>query len=153
MNNPKLSGAVHPTLFLVLWFAVGFGLARFVPVDLPEASGVAIVGVGFLALGGLLFAWSALELRRHGATLDHGKPTTALVTKGPFSFSRHPIYLALVLILFGLALRSGSLWFVLLTAVFWIAVQFLTVRREEAYLARAFPDEYARYRHSVRQWL
>lgn len=153
MNDTKLSGAVHPTMFLVLWFAIGFGLERLVPLELPWASALAPVRLGFFVVGGILFVWSALTLRRSDTTLEHGQPTTALVTRGPYAFSRHPIYLALVFILLGLAIQSSSLWFIVLTAVFWIAVQLFTVRREEAYLANEFPEQYARYRGSVRQWI
>lgn len=153
MNSTNLSGAFHPTILLVLWFAIGFGLERLVPLELPGASALAPVRFGFFLMGGILFVWSALELRRHNTTLEHGEPTTALVTRGPYSFSRHPIYLALVFILLGLAIQSESLWFLVLTAVFWIAVQLLTVRREEAYLANEFPEQFALYRRSVRQWI
>lgn len=153
MNDTNLSGAIHPTIFLVLWFAIGFGLERLQPLELPGASALTPVKVGLFLVGVVLFGWSALQLRRHGTTMDHGKATTALVTQGPYSFSRHPIYLALVLVLLALAIESASLWFVVLTPVFWIAVQLLTVRREEAYLANEFQEQYARYRHSVRQWL
>ncbi len=153
MNQSNLSGAVHPTVFLVLWFAIGFGLERFLPLELPGASALAPVKFGLFLVGGILFGWSALELRRHDTTLEHGEPTTALVTRGPYSFSRHPIYLALILILLALAIQSASPWFVILTAAFWIAIQRLTVRREEAYLAKEFPDEHAGYRRSVHQWI
>jgi protein-S-isoprenylcysteine O-methyltransferase Ste14 len=153
MNDTNLSGAVHPTIFLVLWFAIGFGLERLLPLELPGASALAPVRFGLFLVGGILFVWSALELRRNDTTMEHGRPTTALVTRGPYSFSRHPIYLALVLILLALAIQTASLWFVILTAVFWIAVQLLTVRKEEAYLANEFQEQYARYRRSVRQWI
>lgn len=153
MNDTNLSRAVHPTIFLVLWFAISFGLHRLQPLELPGASALAPAKFVLFLVGGILFAWSALELRRHDTTMEHGKPTTALVTRGPYSFSRHPIYLALVLILLALTIHSASLWFLVLTAVFWIAVQLLTVRKEEAYLAKEFQEQYARYRRSVRQWI
>lgn len=153
MNDTNPSGAIHPTIFLVLWFVVGFGLERLLPLELPAASALAPVKYGLFLVGGALFVWSALALHRSDTTLEHGHPTTALVTRGPYSFSRHPIYLALILILLGLAIRAASVWFVLLTGAFWIAVQLLTVRREEAYLANEFPEQYARYVGSVRQWI
>lgn len=153
MNNRNPSNAVHPTIFLVLWFVIGFGLERLVPLDLPGASALVPVKIGLFVVGGILFVWSALELSRNNTTLEHGQATTVLVTGGPYSFTRHPIYLALVLILLGLAIQAASLWFVILTAVFWVAVQLLTVRREEAYLSSEFPERYAAYRGAVRQWI
>lgn len=82
MDDTNPSGAVHPTIFLVLWFAVGFGLERFLPLELPWASALAPVKFGLFFAGGILFAWSALELHRNDTTMEHGAATTALVTRG-----------------------------------------------------------------------
>lgn len=150
-RNP--SGAIHPTIFLVTWFVVGFGLHQLWLLELPGASLLGPLKVGLLLLAVVLFAWSALELRRHGTTMDHKDPTTALVTGGPYALSRNPIYCALVLVLLGLAIDAESLWFMALTVVFWAAVHRLTVVREEAYLKREFGERYLRYKSSVRPWL
>jgi len=150
-RNP--SGAVHPTIFLVAWFVVAFGLHRLWPVGFPGASQLEPMKYGLLLAGLLLFAASALALRRHGTPLEHGTATTALVTGGPYALSRNPIYLALVLILFGMALDAGSVWFLVTTVLFGWAVRRFTVLREEAYLERVFGEEYLRYRSSVRRWL
>lgn len=153
MSDTNPSSAVHPTVFLVLWFAVGFGLEWLWPLPLPELAFLEPLKIGLLLAGGGLFGWSALALRRHDTTMEHREPTTELVTGGPYGVSRNPMYLALVLILLGMAIQAGSLWFVLVTALFWAALQWLTVSREEAYLSREFGYEYARYRSSVRQWI
>lgn len=153
MSDPNPSNAIHPTIFLVLWFAIGFGLQRLRPLPLPDISLLEPLKVGLFLAGGVLFGWSVLTLHRHGTTMEHREPTTELVTRGPYGLSRHPIYLALILLLLGMAIQAGSLWFALVTVAFWAALQRLTVSREEAYLSRDFGDEYARYRNSVRQWI
>ena len=150
-TNP--SRAIHPTIFLVAWLVVGFVLQRRWPVDLPGADVLQLLQLPLLAVGVGLFVWSALELRRHDTTTDHGRATTRLVTGGPYAFSRNPIYVALVLILLGFSVDSGSLWFLLATLMFWGAVHRLTVLREETYLAGEFGEEYARYTESVRRWV
>lgn len=153
MSNGNPSGAIHPTIFLVIWFVAGFGLQRLWPLELPWAPHLAPLKIGLFLLGAALFGWSVLELRKYGTTMAHKDPTTALVIGGPYSLSRHPIYCALILILLAVAIDSGSLWFMAVTVLFWGAVQWLTVVREEAYLEREFGEEYVRYRSSVRQWL
>lgn len=153
MSNRNPSGAVHPTIFLVGWFAVSFGLQRLWPFGLPGAALLEPLEIGLSGAGVVLFGWAVFELRKHGTTMEHKDTTTALVTGGPYRLSRHPIYAALILILLGLAIEANSLWFVLLTVVFWGAVQWLTVVREEEYLEREFGAEYLRYKSSVRQWL
>ncbi|HKK92402.1 MAG TPA: isoprenylcysteine carboxylmethyltransferase family protein [Longimicrobiales bacterium] len=153
MSETNPSGAIHPTLFLVLWGVLGFGLRWIQPLEFtgPEFLGTA---ANTLTVTGIaLFVWSAIELRRHGATLEHKDATKELVTSGPYRFSRHPIYVALTLLLLGFALDVSDWWFVILTVAFWAAVQWFTVRKEDAWLAREFGAEHARYRDSVRQWI
>ena len=153
MSEKNPSGAIHPTIFLVLWGVLGFGLRAIMPLEFTGPRFLESVTIGVTVTGIALFVWSAFELRRHGATLEHKEATTQLVTSGPYRFSRHPIYVALTLVLLGFALDVSDWWFVILTGVFWAAVHWFTVRTEDAYLARAFGAEYARYRDSVRQWI
>ncbi|MET3834997.1 protein-S-isoprenylcysteine O-methyltransferase Ste14 [Brevundimonas sp. UYEF29] len=64
---------------------------------------------GASAVGGLLVAlalgldlWAMLEMRRRRANILPHRAATALVTTGPFAWSRNPIYLANGLLLLGL---------------------------------------------------
>jgi len=49
-------------------------------------------------------------LSRAHTPVDPMKPTTALVTEGPFRYSRNPIYLALTLLYLGVAFLVNALW-------------------------------------------
>ncbi|WP_255215234.1 MULTISPECIES: methyltransferase family protein [Paraburkholderia] len=81
------------------------------------------------------------------------RPTTAIVSKGPFRYSRNPIYLAFSLLQLGMAFSINSLW-LLVTLVPAVALMSLVViPREERYLERRFPSEYLAYKASVRRWL
>ena len=150
-GNP--SGAVHPTVFMFLWAALGFGLTRLHPLPLPAWSATDPLGKA-LALGGVvLVVWSFLEFRKHRTTLEHNSDTIALVTSGPFRISRNPVYLGLVAIFLGIAVRYDNAWFAVLIPGFAVAVHFFTIRREEAYLERRFGEAFTEYRASVRRWL
>ena len=150
-RNP--SGAVHPTVFLLSWAVVGLGLQSLVPLGLPDAPAVAVLGTVAMSVAVVLFAWALLVFVRHGTTLEHRKPTTVLVTGGPFRWSRNPMYVALVLLLLGFAVEYDNGWWVIGALLFAVAVHRFTVLREEAYLEGLFGDEYRRYRQSVRRWL
>lgn len=150
-RNP--SGAVHPTVFLLAWAVLGLGLSSLIPLHLPAWPALRYLA-GVVTLGGvLLFGWSALEFWKHGTTMEHKEPTTAVITRGPFRLSRHPVYVALVAVLLGIAIEYDNAWFLLLTAGFAVAMHRFTVLREEAYLEREFGDEYRSYRAAVRRWL
>jgi len=150
-DNP--SGAIHPTVFMALWVVSSFGLQSLWPLNLPELALSEWSGRIVIVVGGLLMVWAQIVFRRHGTTTDHSKPTTALITGGPFRFSRNPIYLALILIFTGLSLAYGNAWGLIMTVLFLIAIARFTIRPEEEYLAREFGADYSRYRRRVRRWL
>ena len=81
------------------------------------------------------------------------RPTTALVTNGPYRFSRNPMYLSLVLLYVGLALRLNDFWVLALAPVVIVLVHYLAIVREEQYLERKFGQEYLDYKARVRRWL
>ena len=75
-----------------------------------------------------------------------------LVTSGPFSFSRNPIYLANAMLIIAVGLILGSLWFIVL----WPPAAFLTrklaIEREEKHLEARFGKRFRDYQKHVRRW-
>ena len=153
MSGTNPSGAVHPATPMVGWAAVGLGLQWLMPLPLPESQVLEWVSRGLLVPGVVLVSWSLVALLRAGTTTEHSKPTTRLVTTGPFRFSRNPLYAGLTAILIGLSLDWRNPYLLLLALVFPFVLQRWTVRAEEVYLAREFGEEFTRYRSSVRRWL
>jgi protein-S-isoprenylcysteine O-methyltransferase Ste14 len=81
------------------------------------------------------------------------KPTTSIVSTGPFRFTRNPLYLAMTLIYLGLTLVANTWWcFPLLIPVL-VLIHFGVVAREERYLERKFGESYREYRLRVRRYL
>lgn len=152
-SESRLSGALHPTILLALWAILGFGLSRAIPSSVLDRPWTSPVGVALLVVGGLLLAAAELEFRRRGATSRHDRPTAVLVTTGVFRWSRHPVYLGLVLMMTGVSLFYASTWSLLLVLPFVVVLQRATVRPEEIYLERLFGADYRAYRRDVRQWI
>jgi protein-S-isoprenylcysteine O-methyltransferase Ste14 len=92
-------------------------------------------------------------LSRAHTPVDPTKPTTALVTEGPFRYSRNPIYVALTLLYVGVALLINALWILLLVVPAGLVLRYGVIAREEAYLTRKFGDAYRHYTAQVRRWL
>jgi protein-S-isoprenylcysteine O-methyltransferase Ste14 len=106
-----------------------------------------------LVLAVLLFAWTQIVLFQNGTTVEHTQPTTKLIRTGPFQFTRNPIYVAMSVVLAGLALAYGNVWGLILLVPFVIAMDHCTIRLEENYLAREFGGDYTSYRNAVRRWI
>ena len=105
-------------------------------------------------LGGVALAVAGERaFKRAGtAVLPFSEPS-AVVTTGPFAFTRNPMYLGLVLCLLGWAVLLGSLVPFVVIPAFFALIHFRFVMREESFMAERFGQEYASYRERVRRWL
>jgi len=125
--------------------------AQMLPV-LPLAVR-ALLGPTALALGVALMIWAMRLFRRAGTPVPTSQTVRAIVTDGPYRYSRNPIYVALSLIYAGIALMAGSVPALLLLPVIWVVMTYGVIRREERYLATKFGVAYADYMARVRRWL
>jgi protein-S-isoprenylcysteine O-methyltransferase Ste14 len=142
-----------PPLIYIAGLAAGFGLEALLPsVSLPAALAWS-VGGGVL-LAGLLLAGSFFAAFRRARTpIDTRKPTSAIVTTGPYRLTRNPGYLSLALIYAGIAILTSALWAFVPLVPTLALVERGVIRREERYLERKFGDEYLSYKASTRRWI
>lgn len=110
-------------------------------------------GAALLVLGVLLMFLGIREFKRAGTDYHPHRPSTRIVTGGPFRFTRNPLYLSLTLIYAGLALALGSFWALVLLVPVLLVIRYGVIAREERYLEAKFGAEYLRYKSSVRRWL
>jgi protein-S-isoprenylcysteine O-methyltransferase Ste14 len=147
----------HPPLLHAAAFAAGWGLERLVARLPPSGTvprGAALAaGIALAAIAIAIACWAAWTMHRARTGIPVHHPVNALVTHGPFAWSRNPIYLALNMLYVGAALVLEMGWPLLLLPVLLIALRILVIEREERFLERRFPDSYAVYRAKVRRWL
>ena len=131
-------------------------LAWRVPLSFaPEASGIAMKLLGIASIvAGLLIVFGAMRLfKRAGTPVAPIKPSTALVTDGIYRWTRNPMYLGLSIMLLGIGVATGSLWFLIGLAMAMFAVTKLAIEKEEVYLAEKFGTPYLDYKSRVRRWI
>ena len=75
------------------------------------------------------------------------------MASGPFRFSRNPIYVGMVAILFGVGMILGSALPFIVLPLFGRAIQRRFIAPEEEMLAATFGQEYDEYRRQVRRWV
>lgn len=148
-NQPGVS----PPAIFVLAVAAMLVLHWFVPGDDLPLGGWRLLGLVPLAAG-VGLNWAVHDLfRRHRTTVKPLGEPSALVTRGPFRYTRNPMYLGGVLILLGVGILFGSGVPFLVIPVFWWIIHARFIRREETFMARRFGQEYEEYRKRVRRWL
>lgn len=74
-----------------------------------------------------------------------GRKKAEIVDRGPYSITRNPLYVFSYIGAFGIGAQSGSVTIGLGFVLAAMAVFYLTVRREEAFLQREFGAVYATY--------
>jgi protein-S-isoprenylcysteine O-methyltransferase Ste14 len=148
--------AIKPPLLFLGALALGCLLTLVIPIGpgLGSANGLALtVGLIFVVIGFGLAARSALAFHLAGTSVVPDQESTALVTDGPYRFTRNPIYIGFVLVYFGLAIVLTSAWVLVLLIPTLIVLQRGVVEPEEAYLERKFGDAYRKYQARVPRWL
>jgi len=107
-----------------------------------------------LGLAGLFLDIAALRaLRLAKTTILPTRASAHLVTQGPYSFSRNPIYLGNTMIVIGIGLITGNAWFLLFALLAAFATQKLAIEPEERHLAQHFGKRYRDYQKKTRRWL
>lgn len=153
-NKPDTAGVVvPPPLIYLAGLAVGFGLEALLPgTSLPGAVRWVLGGVIFLLGLGFGLAFNT-AFAREGTAVEPWKPTTAIVTGGPYRLTRNPAYLGMALMYAGIALLGDALWALAPLPVVLAVIDRLVIAREERYLERKFGREYLDYKGTVRRWI
>jgi protein-S-isoprenylcysteine O-methyltransferase Ste14 len=111
-----------------------------------------LIGLAGILAGVVLNVVADALFKRHGSPRACQGPAILLV-RGPYGWSRNPMYLGFVLILVGVGVVLGSLTPLLLAAAFVPLVERRFVRREEATLAERHRDAWDDYAARVRRWV
>lgn len=114
----------------------------------------ALVGIGWLViLTGIGIDLAAMfTMQRRRANILPHRSATALVTSGPFAWSRNPIYLGNTIAMIGVAFAFANPWFVPAAFISAAVVVPLAIRREEAHLAARFGQAWDAYRQRTNRW-
>jgi protein-S-isoprenylcysteine O-methyltransferase Ste14 len=110
-------------------------------------------GIALIVLAVANDLWCASVMRRHGTTLRPDRAVSALVTEGPYRWSRNPIYVAHIALVAGFGLATLSPWTLLFTPLVAIGLARLAVKREERHLRERFGQEFEAYVARTRRWL
>lgn len=103
--------------------------------------GVEAAGLGAMVLSIVGRAWCSLYIG--------GRKKAEVVSTGPYSISRNPLYVFSYVGAFGIGAQTGSMVIAALFVVVAVLVFHATIAREEAWLSAAFSDAYDSYRAQI----
>ena len=143
-------GTDHRRTVIFIAFSGTFAAisASFLPGGTRREGLVLVADV--VATAGLAYSvWGLAYLRRSFSIIPEAR---RLVTGGPYSLSRHPVYLGEIATAIGVNLATAG-WLSALAIVYFVACELLRIRWEERILALTFPNEYPEYARSVPRYL
>jgi protein-S-isoprenylcysteine O-methyltransferase Ste14 len=115
---------------------------------LPDAVWPSWLGL-LITLAGLLFAaWARVQLGRNWSATITVKQDHDLITSGPYSLVRHPIYTGLLLGLVGIAVARAE-WRDVLAIALAFGAFWRKLRIEERWMREQFGDAYEQYARRV----
>ena len=124
---------IFPPIYALALLLLSIGLGKYLPVLEIIPPSFAAVGIVVIAVGSLLNLWAFFLFWTHRTTLKpYGEPS-ALMKSGIFRVTRNPIYLGVVLILFGVSIRAGSLSAFVSPAIFFLLCEPLAKLKQEGY--------------------
>lgn len=143
------SGIVEIAILLVLPLLLHFLIPIWIVIPPPYSYLGAIV----MLLGLWLMIWAASIFRKSGTGFQLEGGGSALVTSGPFRFSRNPMYLGILIWLIGFAILLGSLVVFVIPVIIVLLAEFILIPIEERRMEQIFGEEYREYKGRVRRWL
>ena len=113
-----------------------------------------IAGFVIVAIGELMRFWgvsyAGSETRTTGSV-----GASSLITQGPFSYVRNPLYIGNILMYFGISIMSNSLFpfLQIISLVYFPFQYFYIILEEESFLREKFKEQYKEYFESVNRFL
>ena len=146
------SRLLPPTYFLIALVAMAV-LHFLVPVAQVVPAPWNLVGIFPLVVGIALNVVADGLFHKVKTTIRPGAESAVLVTGGPFTFSRNPMYLGFALVLLGVALLLGSLTPFAVIPVFAVLIDRMFIEMEEQMLRTKFGAAWETYASRTRRWL
>jgi protein-S-isoprenylcysteine O-methyltransferase Ste14 len=142
-----------PPLIFAIPGTVAALVGRAFPVQVMPQPFALTLGIALTVAAIALTIWALPKFRQAQTSLMPYKPTTAIISTGPFAITRNPLYLGMALLYVGITLMVNTIWPLVLLPFVLAVMQRGVIEREERYLERKFGDEYLRYKSRVRRWI
>jgi len=120
-------------------------LVAFVRPSTPTESDTAF----FMEAAGYLFLLAGLAIRMWSILYVGGRKSLELITDGPYSICRNPLYIGTFFLAIGAGLCFENIPVLVATVAIILPVHMAAARMEEHHLQEKFPAEYPQYKKQV----
>jgi len=151
MNNsiPRIPPPVYFLAAVILMILLNL----FIPIGRWLHYPWRYFGIIIIALGFSLSLGSGIFFRKLGTNPRPGSKANLIVTKGPFKFTRNPMYLGLITMLIGISILLGTFAPLVAIPIVFIILHTQFVLREEKWMEEWFGESYLEYKSKTPRWL
>jgi protein-S-isoprenylcysteine O-methyltransferase Ste14 len=139
-NYQQMRRLVLAVLVIVLFLALLFGQSTF-PPETPVHESIEMFGVLLIFLGIVGRLWATLYIG--------GRKSSEVVTGGPYSITRNPLYVFSTVAAAGVGAQIGSFSGIILFALLCAGAFHIVILREEKFLKEALGAPYQAYLDKV----
>ena len=112
------------------------------------------LSVALVVIGLAIAFWAFSLFRLEGTELNPTSETNKLlVIRGPYRFTRNPMYLGLIILTLGVAFRAGALPMFAVPVLLFTTANWVHIPFEEAKMHRQFGAAFDAYTSQVRRWI
>jgi len=155
VKRDKSYRTLHAIRFTLLFiWAVAFFLAelnqlKLLPQTEPSRTYVRLFGLILFSLAGLWILWARINLGKWFSTKFAIKKGHQIIKTGPYRIIRHPIYLGVILAVWGFTLALDSLITLLILAIPFPITFYFNIKAEERLFLKEMTVEYQKYQQEV----
>jgi len=144
---------IRPPIIALFYLLVSLALHYLYPNQKIIFYPSNLLGIVLIGLGVFLIGWAKTTFKKKGTTYQPFEKPKKIISTGPFTFSRNPMYLALTIILLGISFLVGSIPFFLPPLAFFLTINNVNIPREEKLMTKLFGKKYIKYKQQVRRWI
>ena len=144
---------LNPPVYLMITLVLSIVLHLTYPITQILDGWWRWSGIVLIFMGGWITIWADGIFKGVKTTVKPNLTPSSLVTAGPFHFSRHPMYLGMMLLFSGIVVSMGTLSPLAGPVIMWAVLQFVFIPHEEKVMRREFGESYLDYCKRVRMWI
>ncbi len=145
---------IPPALVFIIFSGLMYLLAKYLPIGSFAFFGNSFLIIALITLGLLIGVFALFQFVYVKTTINPQKPfnTEKLITNGLYSYTRNPMYLAMLVLLISLALYLRNAFNIFLITGFVSYMNLNQIIPEEKALGQIFGTSYKMYCKQVRRW-
>ncbi len=141
-----------PLVTLTFGFLINYTKDIFPKIEIRNEI---IFGSVMMIIGSIIILYAITLFKKYQTAITPTNPSNAtkLITDGIYKFSRNPMYLGLLLVLFGISIILNPIGGLFLIPFFILYLNLFQIIPEENAMVDLFKGEFLEYKKNVRRWI